>query len=245
MTSKRVSVCMATYNGEKYIYEQLKSILDQLTEEDEVVISDDSSTDNTISIIKSFADNRIVLFKDQQFKNPIYNFENALKEAKGKYIFLADQDDVWMPERVNTILPYFDNYDLVINDCIIVNERLETLHNSYFNIVRAKKGLIRNLLRTSPYIGCCMSFRQGLLGLALPFPKKIPMHDFWIAMLAEARCEIKFIYKPLLLYRRHALNASPTSAKSNNSLLRKISFRIQILRSMITRLFFFNINQKA
>lgn len=226
---------MATYNGEKYIYAQLRSILDQLAEEDEVIISDDSSIDSTVSIITSMKDSRIVLCQDQKFRSPIYNFENALKKAKGKYIFLADQDDVWLAERVSTILPYFEQYDLIVNDCRIVDAQLHTLHESYFKRVQARQGLVRNLIRTSPYIGCCMSFKKELLDIALPFPK-IPMHDFWIAMVAEVRYKIKFINKPLLLYRRHGLNSSPTAAKSNNSLFQKIAFRIQILKALAIRL---------
>ena len=89
-----ISVCMATYNGEKYIEEQLKSILSQLGENDEVIVSDDSSTDNTLAIVESFNDVRIKIFPNNKFHSPIFNFENALKQATGDYIFLSDQDDV-------------------------------------------------------------------------------------------------------------------------------------------------------
>lgn len=226
---------MATYNGEKYIKEQLSSILDQISENDEIVISDDSSHDNTISIILSFQDKRIVLLKDQMFRSPIYNFENALRHSNGEYIILADQDDLWLPGRVERILPLFNDYDLILNDCTIVDEKLLPIHNSFFNIVKAKPGLFRNLTRSSPYIGCCMAFKREILKMAIPFPKNIPMHDFWIGIIAEVHYKVKFLTEPLLLYRRHASNASITSVKSTNSFFKKISFRVQILKSLIIR----------
>ena len=117
-----ISVCIATYNGEKYLQEQLNSILVQLSEEDEVVISDDGSKDETCTILKEYAarDSRIKLFKGPG-KGVIANFEFAIEQSSGEYIFLADQDDVWLPEKVQTTLAFFENHpkiDLVISDCI-------------------------------------------------------------------------------------------------------------------------------
>jgi len=108
-----VSVCMTTCNGEKYLKRQLDTILEQLDAEDEVIVSDDSSTDKTIQIIKAYGDNRIILLEDGNFGNPVLNMENALKRAQGEYIFLADQDDVWLPGRVEKVMEKLRNYDLV------------------------------------------------------------------------------------------------------------------------------------
>src|SRR5687768_8023645 len=105
----KISICMATFNGSRYINEQLNSIITQLDESSEIVISDDSSTDNTVQIIKSFNDKRIHVLPNQKFRNPIFNFENALKHVQGDYIFLADQDDIWLPDRLNKMLPFFDS----------------------------------------------------------------------------------------------------------------------------------------
>lgn len=99
-----ISVCIATYNGGKYIKEQLDSILFQLGKDDEVIISDDSSTDDTLSILESYHDERIVILTNQKFHSPVYNFENALKSAKGDFIFLSDQDDIWEPTKVEVML---------------------------------------------------------------------------------------------------------------------------------------------
>jgi len=227
---------MATFNGSRYINEQLNSIITQLDESSEIVISDDSSTDNTVQIIKSFNDKRIQVLPNQKFRNPIFNFENSLKHAQGDYIFLADQDDIWMPERLNKMIPFFENYDLIVSDCRVVDENLEVLTESYFASVEARPGLVRNLICTSPYIGCCMAFKRNVLERALPFPKSIPMHDFWIALIAESMFKVKFISEPLLLYRRHGSNASFTASKSNNPLQKKILYRIQIVTSLVRRL---------
>ena len=94
-----ISVCIATYNGAEYLREQVESILSQLEEEDEIVVSDDSSTDTTIEILQSFGDRRIKIFKNPA-KGFVRNFENALRQAQGDFIFLSDQDDVWLPNKV-------------------------------------------------------------------------------------------------------------------------------------------------
>src|SRR5579871_1607034 len=109
-----ISVCMATYNGERYILKQLQSIISQLSENDEIVISDDSSTDNTINIIKSFNDSRIRLYENNKFGSPIFNLENALKHAKNDFIFLSDQDDLWESNKVKTLVEKLNQYDLVL-----------------------------------------------------------------------------------------------------------------------------------
>lgn len=227
---------MATYNGGKYIREQLDSIFSEISEHDEVIISDDSSSDDTIAIIESYRDPRIRLFKDQKFRSPILNFENAIRHANGDYIFLSDQDDVWLPGRVNTMLSFFPEFALVVCDCKVVDEQLNEIRPSYFASINARVGLVRNLVRVSSYIGCCMAFSRALATKALPFPARIPMHDFWIAMLAEATMKVKLVYKPLLLYRRHGSNASPTAAKSKNSFIVKVRIRLIILRALLLRL---------
>ena len=99
----KLSVCMATHNGEKYLHKQLASILNQLGPEDEVVISDDSSTDTTVKIIRDIADPRIRLLENNTFYSPVYNFENAIRHGSGDIIVLADQDDVWLDNKVEVI----------------------------------------------------------------------------------------------------------------------------------------------
>jgi len=113
----KISVCMATYNGERYLKEQLDSILKQLSFTDEIIISDDGSQDRTIEIIESFGDSRIKLFHSTQ-QNLIYNFENALSKASGDIIFLSDQDDIWYENKVEKSMYHLQKYGLVFSNAL-------------------------------------------------------------------------------------------------------------------------------
>ncbi|MCD7932673.1 MAG: glycosyltransferase [Tannerellaceae bacterium] len=117
-----VSVCIATYNGEKYLKEQIDSILIQLEGEDELIISDDNSTDSTLQILKEYDDARIKTIEANQFNSPIYNFENAIKYSKGNIIILSDQDDIWYPYKVDKIKTFLKKYLLVFSNATIVDE---------------------------------------------------------------------------------------------------------------------------
>lgn len=205
----RISVCMATYNGEKYIRQQLLSILPQLDPEDEVIISDDGSTDRTMSIINQLADVRIHISQNQGSRGPLSNFEQAIRRATGEFILLADQDDVWLPDKVIQIRSLLRNNDLVLSDCQVVTEAGELIHESFFTHRGSRPGFWRNLYKNS-YMGCCMAFRREVLTYALPFPPEVHMHDWWIGLLVEARGRICFYPKPLINYVRHGGNASPT-----------------------------------
>jgi len=228
-----ISVCIATYNGSEYILDQIKSILDQLSLNDEIIISDDSSTDNTIVKIRSINDNRIRIIENQVFRNPVYNFENALKHSKGEYIFLSDQDDIWIEEKLSTMLQQLDlGFDLVLSDCKIVNDNFDVLQSSYFKFNGSKKGLMKNLIKNS-YMGCCMAFNRKVLNACLPFPPNLPMHDSFIGLIAELRFRVKFISIPLILHRKHSKNTSKTSVgKSSYSLWRKFKIRMNLLKAL-------------
>lgn len=226
-----ISVCMATYNGEKFIKEQIDSILIQLGENDEIIVSDDGSSDCTIEIIKSYQDSRIKIFNNS-FKNLILNFEYALKQASGDYIFLSDQDDIWLPNKVGVYLGYLKQYDIIVSNCKVVNQDLEVINESFFQLNNSKEGLISNLIKNS-YLGCCLSFRRELLEKALPFPKDIPMHDIWLGFVSELFYRPKFIEEPLMLYRRHGSNESPTGEESPFNLYRKFLFRYNIVKYIL------------
>lgn len=226
-----ISVCMATRNGARYIAEQLNSILPQLRPEDEIVISDDKSTDETLTIIKSFGDKRIRLIENETTVGIPGNFENSLKVSRGAYIFLADQDDVWLNTKVKVMKRYLEHHDLVISDCQIVDHKLDVKAESYFSVNRSRNGLIRNLFRNS-YMGCCMAFNRKVLDRALPFPKEIPIHDFWIGMIGEMYFDVRFIPDKLIKHRRHSSNASTTGGESVLTLLGKIKYRYKTLKRL-------------
>ena len=198
-----VSVAMATYNGEKYIKEQIDSILLNLSDNDEVIISDDGSTDKTLKIIKEYQkkDSRIKLFVGPK-QGVKQNFANAISKCENSYIFLADQDDIWMEDKVKIVLETFkkNNCLVVQHDCSLINQKKEEILNSYFNFRKCGRGIIKNLYKNT-YIGCCMAFKKELVSLILPIPNNIDMHDQWIGMLGDKKSV--FIKDKLIYYRRH------------------------------------------
>lgn len=226
---------MTTYNGELYLRQQIQSILSQLEVNDELVICDDGSTDSTITIINSFGDSRIRLFRNN-FRNHILNFESALSRAKGDIIFMADQDDVWMPDKVSTVLPYFKDFDLVCSNCLVTDSGLRHNGTTFFSDDPASKtGFIKNLWHNQ-YLGCCMAFNRKILDKALPFPKNLVTHDTWLGLVAEIIGKPKFIDDPLIYFRRHGSNTSCTCGKSTLSIPQMITCRLTLLKGI-----FFNI----
>ncbi|MDP2187401.1 MAG: glycosyltransferase family 2 protein [Sphingobacteriaceae bacterium] len=232
---KRISVCMPMYNGERYLEAQLLSILDQLDESDEIIISDDGSTDGSRACIEAMQDRRIRIIQGPGAGNPSKNVLNALNAAEGNYIFLADQDDVWMPNKVSTVLEQLKSYDLVVHNCTVTNEHLEVIAHSFFDLHGSRPGFWQNWWRNH-FLGCCMAFRREVLNKALPFPAAIPMHDSWLGLVATAWYRTTFIPETLLLYRRHGQNASSTSAPSTNSFLAKLTDRFWLLSGFILTL---------
>lgn len=238
----KLSVCMATYNGEKYIRDQISSILNQLNEFDELIISDDGSNDNTVEIINSFKDKRIHLLhhkKVHKYTRNHYlvsaNFENALNFSSGDVIFLSDQDDIWVANKVEVTLSYLKDYSLVMSDFQVIDNEGKIFGNSFFKSVHLPRGLFLNISRPI-YHGSCMAFKKEILNIALPFPKKMILHDNWIGILAEKFSKVKFIDEKLILYRRHFSNFSFSAGKSENSLLFQVSYRIRFFFQVVIRL---------
>jgi glycosyltransferase involved in cell wall biosynthesis len=232
-----ISVCIASYNGEKYIKAQLDSILCQISLSDEIIISDDSSSDNTLKIIKSYNDPRIKLFEGNVFHSPIFNFENALKKASGDFIFLSDQDDIWIENKVSTMMIELLSSDLVISDAYIVDNKGEIISKSFYKVNKSSSGIFSNLLNNS-YLGCTMAFKSTFKPFILPFPSSIPMHDIWIGNVISFKGKVCFINDKLIKYRRHGGNASPTGEKSSYSFLYRISYRIRLIYTLLIRLIF-------
>jgi len=226
----RISVCIATCNGAKYIKAQLTSILNQLGKDDEVIVSDDSSTDDTIEIIRHFNDSRIKIYTDNQFKSPILNFEHAISKATGKYIFLSDQDDEWAPNKIDTLLPLLDKKMMVASYFTFIDQHSNSIATETRN--PPSGSFLRNFIKpTIP--GCCMGFTNEIQKKVLPFPKGIAMHDWWITLIAGANNQIVVTTEPLTLIRRHETNYSSTGSKSNFSLWQKIGMRYFILKKLL------------
>lgn len=237
-----ISVCVATYNGENYIKEQIDSILCQLSKEDEIIISDDGSTDSTLEILKSYKDSRIKILRHKHNTSythsadyTTHNFENALLHAKGEYIFLSDQDDVWLPNKVEVMKTKLLDYGLVVSDCMVVDSQLSVIHPSYFAIHRTKKGVINNLY-INAFHGACMAFRKEVLNQAIPFPNSDVGHDFWLGLIATHYYSVEFINQPLILYRRHDNTVSPSAKGSTLPISYRIQYRLITIFELCRRI---------
>ena len=228
-----ISVCIATYNGERFIREQIDSILRQLSSDDEIIVSDDGSTDDTISIINSIDDKRIRIIEGPRKHSPTQNFECAMKEAKGDYIFLSDQDDVWKPNKGEVCMKWLQEYDCVVSDAEVTDSDLNPLYPSLYAIMQVRHGRIYNTTSKNGYPGCCMAFRRNVLNASMPFPKDIPMHDIWIGNVAAYKYNVKFISDKLVLFRRHEDTISCNGKGSRFSLWQQLKFRINTIYHII------------
>ena len=227
-----ISVALAAYKGEKYIEAQLRSILPQLSHDDEIIVSDDRPGGMTEKIVKRLAmeDSRI-RWVEGKSKGVVANFVNAIRYCRGDKIFLCDQDDVWLPDKVKRVMEAFDEgYDLVLHNAYVTDGDLNITDYSFFEKRGSKKGVIRNIFKNS-YMGCCMAFDRKLLKKIMPMPKSIPMHDQWIGILGEIYGKVKFIDLPLIYYRVHGGNVTG----GETSLAQKIAWRRYLILKLYKR----------
>ena len=235
-TKIRISVALAAYNGEAYITEQLDSICRNLTDEDELIISDDGSKDATWAILEEYAgrDQRITLLHGP-CQGVIANVEYALQHCRGQYIYLADQDDIWEDNKTAVVQRTFEQTGthLIVHDCGVYNDDCSRVLMQSFQEYRGGgAGFLHNLKKNS-YIGCCMAFSAELLHHIFPIPKDIQMHDQWIGCINDLQFhDTVFLQDKLLRYRRHEGTASDFS---RNSLPRMICNRLMFVKRILTR----------
>lgn len=234
----RISVALVSYNGAKYLKRQLDSILGQLGEQDELIVSDDGSSDGTVSLVEEYqrGDSRVRLLTGpgQGIKK---NVEYALSHARGQYIFLADQDDIWLEGKVERVLRAFGHQGaaVVVHDARVFagEDSSDICMESFFEFRSSGAGIFKNIIKNS-YIGCCMAFRRELLEAILPIPAQIEMHDQWIGILGDYYAgKSYFLAEPFLLYRRHGEN---NSSMEHYGLLRMLRNRIVFVCCLCRRL---------
>ena len=226
----KVSVCMAAYRGERYIEEQMRSILSELRAGDELLVSDDAPGGETERIVRSIAqEDARVRYLCGEGKGVVRNFERVLSAASGDVLFLSDQDDVWLSGKVEAVLREIERGAcLVVHDARIVDESLHELAPSFFATRHSRPGFLHNFLRNG-YMGCCMALTRPVLERALPFPPDLPMHDQWLGLTAERTGRVCFLPTAYLLYRQHGGNV--TGGKT--SLSQKLRWRWSLLRALV------------
>ena len=234
LSRPKISVCMAAYQGEKYIAAQLQSILVQLSPDDEVIVVDDHSSDGTRDQVRLLGDSRIHLIERSANQGVAKSFEEALSRATGSVIFLSDQDDLWDAEKVATVMRAFESnprVTLVATDATLIDEDGKPLGNSYYAWRGTfRSGFFSNLVRNK-FLGCTMAFRAALLPKILPIPGGGDiLHDIWIGAVNSATSgAAMYIDKPLVRYRRH-LNSLTVGRLTG---VRQLRIRARLLKAII------------
>lgn len=236
MRDKKISIAMAVCNGEKYLKEQLESILNQIETQDEIVISYDPSIDGTFALIQEYAERNpsIKIFQNEEHsRGLVSNFENALQHCSGDIIFYSDQDDIWFPTKLQKVSEKFadSRVTVVIHDTILIDAKGNEIAPSTFAIRGGNTSLIKNLIRLS-YIGCAMAFRADMLPIVLPLATTKRSHDWWTGSICSSFGRMEIIREPLILHRMHDDNATP---KKRPSLFYQISVRMRIISQLMVR----------
>ncbi|MCF7914649.1 MAG: glycosyltransferase family 2 protein [Spirochaetaceae bacterium] len=252
----RISVALCTYNGEKYIENQLESILKQTCPIDELIIVDDCSSDSTINKIRKIEDSRIKLVRNNENLGYVKNFEKAINLCSNEIIFLSDQDDIWALNKVEEIKQVFkinEKAKVVYSDAIIIDKYNNVLAESLYSKLKnsnQKEGNRRNPIDTFNDIdikGCLVAFKKEFLDTILPFEKNWG-HDHWITILAYITNNLYYLDKQLIYYRRHSehhgsddsfLETTNDRKSTSNVLLRRF-VKLTSLKNRIV-----NINLKA
>lgn len=196
------------------------------------MVSDDGSTDGTLQVLASVRDVRLKLLAGPR-RGVIRNFEFLLGEASGDFIFLSDQDDIWLPSKVEIMLGALADADLVVSDCAVVDDQLRVVVPSFFAARRSGPGVMKNLWRNS-FLGCCIAFRRRVLDYVLPFPQSVPMHDWWIGLMTSRKGRVRFVEDVLVHYRRHGANAT-FAVTSEAPLLRQLRWRLAMIGALLSR----------
>ncbi len=226
---------MTTYNGEKYIVQQIDSILCQTIQDFELIVCDDRSSDATVEILNRYAkkDKRIKVFVNEQNLGFKKNFEKAIQLCSGEYIALSDQDDVWLPNHLEKLLALIGEADIACGDAELINSeglskdiflsQINQLHRIYNNTLL----LYRILCTRNVFQGASMLIRRSFLydTAVLPIPDGVNYHDTWFAACACVLHGIYYTFDVITLYRHHESNI--TGHKQKRSLL-SAAFRMAL-----------------
>jgi glycosyltransferase involved in cell wall biosynthesis len=231
-----VSVVMATYNGEAYLAEQLESVLAELHPEDELIVIDDCSQDGTIEILDSFDSSVMHIVRNTTNVGVFATFERGLLLSSKEVIFLCDQDDIWLPGKRAAFVAAFQCNPrtlVVVSDVQLIDARGRVTDPSFMATRGGFRGGILSTLMRNRYLGCAMALRRELLFAGVPIPRSVPMHDMWLGALGTILGRVHYIPVPLVQYRRHGGNVSPSRRQG---WLRMLRWRSALLLALVGRL---------
>lgn len=228
-----ISVCMAVYNGELYIKEQLDSIFNQTLIPDELIIVDDCSSDNTKLIINGYFNKgiRIEVHENKNNIGVIKSFEKAIGKTNGDYVFLCDQDDIWSNRKVELMVDKLShNKGLCISNYSIIDS---LSNSSNINVIFDEKdfSILKTIVKNK-FIGCSIGFHKNVKEKILPFPQHIPMHDSWIGIIALYYFNVSVLQENTLYYRRHSNNVTG----KKQMLIKKLLDRCNLAFSLASRI---------
>lgn len=234
-----VSVCMAAYNGEKYIARQLDSILSELGPDDEVIVVDDGSMDETLNVVRAMSDRRISVYANDRNRGEVHSFSRALALATKDYLFLSDQDDVWVPGRVAAMVSALHNSRaaVVTSNFTWMDAKERPIDVEFDGVSETgSRHHLRNIFDIfrgkTNYFGCGMAIRREFVPLIVPIPSWVESHDLWVALASNLAGSNVHLNAATLRKRRHGNNA--TSTVSTRSLMRKVLSRVIFARSLAT-----------
>lgn len=229
---------MATWNGSRFLAEQLAGILPQLTCCDELVVVDDGSSDATVRILETAAaeacHTSVRIYRNERNMGAIRSFERALGLAEKDLVFLSDQDDRWFANKVSRIGSAFAAHPevtLVLTDAQIIDGSGVVTEASWAARRPFRTGTIANVVKNT-FLGCTMAFRRSSLQYCLPFPSGIPMHDQWIGTLHSIFGSVLILPEPLMQYRRHEANVTQLHRSSVGQMMR---WRTNLIRNLLRR----------
>lgn len=228
----RVSVCLAAHDGAEFVGEQVRSILDQLGPDDELVVVDDASTDATVAVVEGLADPRIRLHRNETNLGYVRTFERALGLARGAYLLLADQDDIWVPGRLEAMVAALEGSAVVATSVAVLGEdgpprwRLRARDSHRF-----AANLAAVLVGVRWYFGCAMGVRRDLLVSVLPFPPWLTeSHDLWLGIVGNTHHQMRHVEHPSVERRLHGSNQTPLGWRSLPTIL---GARVMLARCLV------------
>jgi glycosyltransferase involved in cell wall biosynthesis len=227
---------MATYNGHRFIAEQIESILSQMNPDDELVIGDDQSNDDTITYLRKLNDSRIKIHINEMRLRHVRNFEACVARASGDIVVFSDQDDIWAPNKLAwTRRVFAENPDVTLahHGMLLVDEQANSLGRSYCprrTGVQGSAAFVLRQLVKGEIFGSASAVRMSSRCFLLPFPNTAYAHDHWLA-IANGVCGRVFLSDEILMhYRQHDANLSP---KTSPGLAKRLGWRLALCRQLI------------